>query len=201
MLPRQCRTSSVKYDGLATAELRPRHRRWRGAVLVAKINAPLRQIVGRHLDRDAVARKNTDAVFLHSARRIGEGFVTVVELHAKPRIREKLEHGTFEFDQFFLSQKHLLAVFRKNGGRRVASPRSPSALLGLQIDCRNPPALALLKVIIQGLAFLQAVHAGPLYRTDVDKDVRTATGRLDKPVTLLRVEPFDFAGSHNPRSS
>src|SRR5579862_3597114 len=96
--------------------------------------------------------------------------------------------------------KAVLLSVSENGGRRSA-PRSHETLFGFQIDRGNAATLALLKVVTQGLAFLQAVHAGPLNRGDVDEHIRPAAGRLDKPETLLRIEPFDFAGRHTCSSN
>src|SRR5262249_21371624 len=59
----------------AAAELRAGARaRQRGGalVLVAEVDAPLGQVVGRHLDGDAVAGQDADAVLLHLARGVGE---------------------------------------------------------------------------------------------------------------------------------
>ena len=88
----------------AAAELRPGHRRRCGRVLMAEIDSTLGQIIGRHFDCDPVAGKNTDAVLLHLAGGVGKRFMPVVEPYAKPGIGQQLGHGTFEFDQIFLSQ-------------------------------------------------------------------------------------------------
>jgi len=36
--------------------------------------------------------------------RVGERHVTVVELHAKARVGQQLQHRAFEFEQSFLDQ-------------------------------------------------------------------------------------------------
>src|SRR5689334_6603621 len=70
--------------------------------LVAEGNAPARQIVGRHLDGDAVADTGADAKFTHLARRIGENDVLVVELHPEIAVRQFLGDLALKLDQLFL---------------------------------------------------------------------------------------------------
>src|SRR5215469_8836291 len=107
----------------AAAELRALHRRRRGAVLVAEINAALGEIVGRHLDRDAVAGKDADAVLLHPAGGIGQSFVAVVEPYTKPRIGQELKHRALEFDQFFLCQKPFSSLLSPKRGTPKRPPK------------------------------------------------------------------------------
>ena len=71
---------------LAPAELLSRHDRRRRGVFVTEIDPPLRQIVRRHFDRDAIPGENTDPIFLHLAGGVGERFVPVVEPHPEPRV-------------------------------------------------------------------------------------------------------------------
>src|SRR5580704_5929300 len=100
--------SAAADESSAAAELRARHRRRRGAVLVAEVDPAFAQIIRRHLYRNAVAGEDADAVFLHPARRIGERFMAVVETHAKPRVGKQFEDRSLEFEQVFFSQKRLL---------------------------------------------------------------------------------------------
>src|SRR6266702_5472756 len=65
-----------------------------------------------------------------------------------------------------------------------------------QVDRRDSAALALLELVIQLLAFVKAIHAGPLDSGDVDENIGASARRLDKPVALLGVEPFDRTGRH-----
>src|SRR5579859_4447383 len=65
-----------------------------------------------------------------------------------------------------------------------------------QVDRRHPAALALLKLVSELLALVETVHAGPLDGGDVDENVRASARRLDKPIALLGVEPFDRTGRH-----
>jgi len=50
------------------------------------------------------------------------------------------------------------------------------------------------------LAFTQLTQTGALDGTDMDENVLTAAFRLDKSVTLLRVEPFDGSVAHGGHS-
>src|SRR5215469_7223775 len=93
-------------------------------VLVAENDAPLGEIIGRHLDGDAVAGKHADARLLHAAGGIGKRLVVIVEFHAKPRVRQHLDDDTVELDQAFLA--HALAPDEKG---RPKPPRSAVKLL------------------------------------------------------------------------
>jgi hypothetical protein len=55
--------------------------------------------------------------------------MTIIEPHAKPRIGKQLEDRTFEFDQFFFSQRHLLSTLQKTGDAAA----SPDLLLALTL--------------------------------------------------------------------
>src|SRR5580700_9914958 len=50
------------------------------------------------------------------------------------------------------------------------------------------------------LAFTQLTQAGTLDGADMDEHVLAAAFRLDKSVTLLRVEPFDGSVAHGRHS-
>src|SRR5439155_20536692 len=72
-------------------------------VLVTEDQATLLQIVGRHFDRDPIARQRLDPVLLHLAGGVGNNLVSGVELHAVARIGEDFGHQSFELDQLFFS--------------------------------------------------------------------------------------------------
>src|SRR5712691_3097178 len=92
-------------------------------VLVAEDEPALLEIVGRHLDRHAVAGERLDPVLLHLARRVGDDGLPGVELHAKARVGQNLGDQTFELDQFFLGHGFLCSLLRLNvaAARRLAS--------------------------------------------------------------------------------
>src|SRR5215470_5163821 len=73
----------------------------RALIPVAKDDAPLVEIIGRHLDSNAVACERLDAVLLHPAGRVGDDRMAIVELHPIARIGQDFGDETFEFDQFF----------------------------------------------------------------------------------------------------
>src|SRR6185312_4296057 len=64
----------------------PRGAGARALVLVTEDQAALLQIVGRHFDRDPIARQRLDPVLLHLAGGVGNNLVSGVELHAVTRI-------------------------------------------------------------------------------------------------------------------
>jgi hypothetical protein len=74
---------------------------------VAEVDAPLRQVVRRHLDRHAIARENTDAVLLHPPRRVGDHLMPIVEFHAATSVRQDFVHHAFELEHFFFG--HLVS--------------------------------------------------------------------------------------------
>src|SRR6516164_2324687 len=72
---------------------------------------------------------------------------------------------------------------------------------GLQILGRRLSGLAINHNLERNtLAFTQLTQAGALDGTDMDEHVLAAAFRLDKSVTLLRVEPFDGSVAHGGHS-
>src|ERR1700760_4624912 len=82
-------------------------------VLVAEYQAALLEVIGRHLDRHAVARQRLDPVLLHLARGVGHDLVAGIELHAVAGVREDFGDQSFELDQLFFS--HGLSPDRYDG--------------------------------------------------------------------------------------
>src|ERR1700688_4418948 len=76
-------------------------------VLVPEDEAALVEIIGRHLDRDAVAGESLDAVLLHLAGRIGDDDVSGIELNAVARVRQDFGNQAFELDELFLRHRLL----------------------------------------------------------------------------------------------
>ena len=141
-----------------------RHWRCRAFVLVAEIDPSLGQVIRRHFDRDAIPGKDADAIFLHLAGGVGEGFVPVVEPHPEPRIGEKAPERCRRIQSDLpwpMSTPH-----RKRG---AAAPLGDRPLGRPQVDRRNSAALALLELVAQLLAFIETVHAGLLDRRDMDE--------------------------------
>src|SRR3569832_745360 len=73
----------------------------RTPVLVPEVDTALREVVRRHLDRDAVAGENADAVLLHAAGCVGDHLVPVVELHTAAGVRQNFVHHAFELEHLF----------------------------------------------------------------------------------------------------
>jgi hypothetical protein len=73
-------------------------------------DAPLGQVVRRHLDEHLVAREHADAVFPHLSGRVRNDFVFGRQLHAKGRVGQQFDDRAFEFEQFFLRHALLRAL-------------------------------------------------------------------------------------------
>src|SRR5262245_38352024 len=112
---------------------------------MTKVDPSLAQIVRRHFHSDTIAGKDTDAVLLHSAGRIGESLVPIVDLYTKSRIREQFLHSTFELDQVFLRQTDLLH-------KGTGAPKRPRSIFRpiLRPGANSPPK--------RGLADLAQAH-------------------------------------------
>src|SRR4029453_11735598 len=78
-----------------------------------------RQVVRRQLDRHLVAREDLDVVHPHLSRYVSQHDVVVLELHAKCRVRQHLDHLALHLDRVFL---------RHSFGPRRALARRESAL-------------------------------------------------------------------------
>jgi hypothetical protein len=88
----------------AAAELRVLRRaadRTGALVLMAKHEPSLFQIVGRDLDGDAIAGKGLDPVFLHSASRIRNQLMAIIETNPKAGIGQYFENQTFKLQKLF----------------------------------------------------------------------------------------------------
>src|SRR5262245_60566062 len=75
-------------------------------------DAPLRQIIGRHLDQYLIPYQNTDTVLTHLARCVGNDLVSVLELHPKRRIGQQFRDHAREFQQLFLCHSVPLSTAR-----------------------------------------------------------------------------------------
>jgi hypothetical protein len=62
------------------------------------------EVVGRQLDADPVAGQDPDEVHPELPADVREDAVTVLELHREHRVRQRLDHGTFNFDRVLLRQ-------------------------------------------------------------------------------------------------
>src|ERR1700722_4970496 len=94
----------------------------RTLVFVAEDQSAFFQIIGRHFDRDPIARQGLDPVFLHLAGGIGNDLLPGVELAAVAGIGEDFGDQSFELDQLFFSHDYLQV------DRRLAWPSSAVGL-------------------------------------------------------------------------
>src|SRR6185295_12864244 len=91
----------------------------------------------------------------------------------------------------------------------ATAKRNPPASRGLIKTCKDRDsglgnlevlrglfAAILDKVVFNRLVFIEGREPGTLDRGDMDEHVPVATGRLDEPITLGRVEPFNGAFRH-----
>lgn len=96
-------------------------------------NAPLGEIVGRKLDRYAVARQDLDEVLAHLSRQVGENLVPLAEFDLERRIRQGLDNRSVDGDHvFFRDSDHLLSILMSaNACFRAAPPdlEQPAAQL------------------------------------------------------------------------
>src|SRR5215470_6681177 len=84
------------------------------------------------------------------------------------------------------------------GRGRQSAPALHSAFSSgrAQIYRGDPAALTLFELIAELLALAEIIHSRALDGGDVDEDISAGCFRLDKPVTLLRIKPFDRTGRH-----
>ncbi|SPA37493.1 hypothetical protein CBM2606_A120127 [Cupriavidus taiwanensis] len=83
--------------------------------LVAEVDAPLGQVVGRHFQGYAVAGQDADAVLLHLARSVCPDFNAVFQRDSIAVVRQGFRHHAAKFNEFFLSQ----SVFLFGSPRRL----------------------------------------------------------------------------------
>ena len=65
-------------------------------------NTTLAEIVRCHFHCDFIARQDTNPVLAHSARSVSDDLVIIFQLHAERRVRQKLNDGSRELQDFFL---------------------------------------------------------------------------------------------------
>jgi hypothetical protein len=71
---------------------------------MAEGDAGFAEVVGGHLDVDAVANADTDEILAHFARNVGQHFVAVGQRDTKHGTRQHLGHRARHFDWFFFGQ-------------------------------------------------------------------------------------------------
>jgi hypothetical protein len=72
-----------------------------GQSLVPVGDAAPREVVGRQLDLDTIARKDPDVVHAHFPRDVGQNVMAVLELHAEHGIGKGFVDGAFQHNRVF----------------------------------------------------------------------------------------------------
>jgi len=70
-----------------------------------KGNATLGQVVGSHFNLDLVTRQNTNVVFAHFARDMGNDNVIIFQLYPESGIRQSVDNLAFKFNVIFFRHK------------------------------------------------------------------------------------------------
>src|SRR5439155_7686054 len=167
-----------------------------------------RQVVGRQIDRDAVALEDPDVVLAHLAAYVGQHFVPVLELHPERRVGEHLRHGPHHLDG-------VTGHLRSPPPAYVPSSRTPGASKGSgtrvhrRIPRRLRPALDVRGVSAASLAGERdalgaELHIPPAPPPRHPHDRAGATGRADQrgvlPVRRNQGERFGRPVFLNPPS-
>src|SRR5580698_7470096 len=130
--------------------LGPHHAAARAAsLLVAIYDSAARQIVGRKLHRHTISRQNTNKILAHLPGNMGQHLVLVFQLHAKHRVRQRLDHGSHDFDGVLFPALARLLIF-------LLWPWSHALLCSTPADLCSPlltkPALPLLSAASESTA-------------------------------------------------
>ncbi len=92
---------------------------------MAEADAAAIEIVGRHLDDDAIADTGADAELSHLAGGIRQHLVIVVEFHPEIAVRENLGNRTVKFQQFLF--RHPIVSSCLNSVSRPCGVARPGA--------------------------------------------------------------------------
>jgi len=80
-------------------------------------NASLGQVVGRHLERDAVACQDADAVATKSAGQMREHHALLIQLDAELPARKFLYYGSGDFNAIFFAHPSFQTMIIHSFGR------------------------------------------------------------------------------------
>src|SRR5260370_1330998 len=97
---------------------------------VALDDAAAREVVGRQLDPDAIARRDAYEVAAHAAGGVGDELVAAFELDLEHRIGQRLRDDRVHHDGLLF----LAAIVLLRLGRFRRAPRTPALALGLSPD-------------------------------------------------------------------
>jgi len=80
-------------------------------------NASLGKVVGRHLQRDAVARQDADAIAAEPAGQVREHHALLIQLHAELPAGEFLDYGSGDFNAIFFAHPSFQTMIIHSFGR------------------------------------------------------------------------------------
>src|SRR3954467_15148974 len=106
-------------------------------VEMAEIDAPARDVVGRHLEPDAVAGEDTNAVLPHLAAGVSEDARAVGELDPELRVWKDFLHRPFHFNHVFLSHPYSITLL--SSGFFASMGQADSSLPGVKRASSLPP--------------------------------------------------------------
>src|SRR5262245_4309460 len=89
-----------------------RRRANRRFVLVAVVDAPTRDVIGRHLEGDSIAGEDADAVLPHLAACVSEDDRAVLQGDAKLRVRQHFLDSAFHLQHLFFGHTAKWARWR-----------------------------------------------------------------------------------------
>jgi hypothetical protein len=101
-------------------------------------DAPPVEVIRGHLDDHAISDKRADPVLFHAAGRVGDDFVIIVELYAKPPVGKEVNDVAVEIQQLFLRHVTALFAYAALDQRRIR----PSSKTGLKKRHRHIPPTA-----------------------------------------------------------
>ena len=79
----------------------------RRELLVAVSDASLREVIGRHLEGDAVARQHADAIASQLAGQVSQNGAVLIELNAEKSARKFFDYGSGNFYAVFFTHSPL----------------------------------------------------------------------------------------------
>src|SRR5215213_5415709 len=138
---------SFRISGGRAALRRTRVETRNPSLFVSVGDAPAGQVVGRHLDADAVAGQDAYKILPHLAGDAGQyHVVAVVQAHLEESVRQFVNHNTFGGNQIVFSQSEsprneVESVRLCHWHRRTLLSRLPSAARpeGSTADAAAPP--------------------------------------------------------------
>src|SRR5580704_3649988 len=114
----------------------------RAALLVTINDSAASQIVRRKLHRHAISRQNTNKIFAHLPRNMGQHLVLVFQFHAKHRVGQRFDHGRHHFNGILFSALTRLLVFLLWPWSHALLCFTPANFCFLPLTRPDPPLLS-----------------------------------------------------------